>query len=102
MMNKIKFTLMAVLLFWVVGLCQAEESLREKLAKLDAGSKARQPESKSAFEERFDASSFVKRFGLLETQMKTLEEAGKNRDARILGLETQQKMLQEAGKTHDT
>jgi porin len=93
--------LIAVLPFWVVGLCNAEETLKEKLAKLDAESNTQQPESKSTFEEKFDASSFTKRFGLLETQMKTLEEAGKSRDSRISGLEAQQKTIQEVREARD-
>jgi len=95
-MNNIRFMLIAVSLFWAASLCQANETLKEKLAKLDAESKTQQPASNNTFEERFDASSFEKRFGLLESQIKAIEEAGKNRDTRISGLENQHKMLQEA------
>lgn len=100
-MSKIWFLLIAVTLLWAVGFCQAQDSIREKLAKLDASLEDQQAASNSTFTERFDSNAFVERFGLLEAQVKTMEETGRSRDSRISGLEEQQKKLQESNAACD-
>ncbi len=67
-MKKIRILFIAVVLFWVVSLCQAEGSIKAKLAKLEASSKIQQSALKGTFAERFNKSSFAKRFGLMEAQ----------------------------------
>ncbi|MHC4541639.1 MAG: carbohydrate porin, partial [Planctomycetota bacterium] len=101
-MEKMKSTLcIAATVFCLAGLCQAEDSLREKLAKLDASSQGQEAASNSTFAQRFDSSAFVRRFGLVEAQVKLLEEAGRSRDSRISKLEVMQEILQGAAEARD-
>lgn len=84
--------LIATVLFWVVSLCQAEESLEEKLAKLEAALESQQSAQKSTDQAKDSETTTAK---ILSSERKTLAE-------KIDELKAQQKSMQGAYEGMDS
>lgn len=84
--------LIAVVLFWVVSLCQAEDSLKAKLSKLEATLESQQSAQKSTNQAKDSKATTAK---ILSSERKTLAE-------KIDELKAQQKSMQGAYEGMDS
>jgi len=105
----------------LAGICKAEDSLKDKLAKLEAASKSGQSEQKVAAKvdstapsvsvtlaERLDVKvkTLAERISEMETRQKGIQDFGKGLDARLTELElkfeaSKAQSQTEAQKAHD-
>ncbi len=113
-----RFMCVVITLLSTAGICQAEDSLAAKLAKLEAASKSRQSGQKSTVKVRSAApttsqvldgkiKTLAERLEEIENRQKGMQEAGKGLDARLAELERRFETSKteshlKAQKTHDT
>ena len=121
-MKKMKSMIcIAAVLLGSVGICKAEDSLKDKLAKLEAASKSGQSERKAvakvetapvsptiSLAERLDGrvKTLAERLSEMENRQKGIQDFGKGLDARLTELElkfeaSNAQSRTEAQKAHD-